>query len=547
MTHQSDSPRPVVLLILDGIGWGRRDDGDAVFLASTPHIDALQSRFGWGLLQAHGTAVGMPGDDDMGNSEVGHNAMGAGRIFDQGAKLVNRAIETGAIWEGAAWREAVARARAGGTLHLLGLVSDGNVHSHVDHLRAMIDRAVVDGVRRLRVHGLTDGRDVGKRTALRWFGPLDDSLRALSTDGRDYAFATGGGRMHMTMDRYEADWAMVKRGWDCHVHAVGRRFPTVTDAIETLYAEDPSIDDQWLPAFVIDGYDGMHDGDAVLLFNFRGDRAIEISRAFTEPDFRAFDRSGPDGRPPPEVSFAGMMEYDGDLHVPPSFLVAPPVITGTVGDHLAAAGKTVYVVSETQKFGHVTYFFNGNRSDPPRGEERAEVPSLQVPFDQAPAMSADAVTQHAAAAIRSGRYDHVRINLANGDMVGHTGVLDATVTAVGVVDRCVGAIVDATFDAGGVLVLTADHGNADEMFRVDRKRGTYALGPDGQRIVSTSHSLNPVPVVVADPSGRWRLRDPAPDRPMGSIARIGGTLLDLLGLPVPPDYLDSLVRPAARP
>ncbi len=534
--------RPVVLLILDGVGWGRRDDGDAVFLAQTPHLDDLQTRFGWGLLAAHGTAVGMPSDGDMGNSEVGHNAMGAGRVFDQGAKLVNRAIETGAIWEGEAWRQAIARAQAGGTLHLLGLLSDGNVHSHVDHLRAMIDRAAADGVQRLRVHGLTDGRDVGKRTALEWFSPLADHLLHLSADGRDFAFATGGGRMQMTMDRYEADWAMVKRGWDCHVHAVGRRFATVSEAIETLYAEDPATDDQWLPAFVLDGYGGMHDGDAVLLFNFRGDRAIEISRAFAEEGFDAFDRSGPGGRPAPDVSFAGMMEYDGDLHVPPSFLVAPPQISGTVGEHLEAAGKQVFAISETQKFGHVTYFFNGNRSEAPTGEERYEEPSLLVPFDRAPGMSAEAVTARAASAIRSGAFDHVRINLANGDMVGHTGVLHATVQAMGVVDRCLGAIAAATFDAGGVLVVTADHGNADEMFRFDRKKQAYAVDTAGERVVSTSHSLNPVPVLVADPAGRWRLRERNGSEPLGSIARIGGTLLELLGLPCPADYMPSLVQ-----
>ncbi len=540
-------PRPVVLLILDGVGWGRRDEGDAVHLADTPNLDGLMQTFGWGLLQAHGTAVGMPSDEDMGNSEVGHNAMGAGRVFDQGAKLVNAAIASGRVFQGDAWQQVIARGQQGGTLHLLGLLSDGNVHSHVKHVHALVDAAMQAGVRRLRVHGLTDGRDVGKRTALDWFGPLADRLATLSADGdRDYAFATGGGRMHITMDRYEADWDMVARGWACHVHGVGRRFDTVQDAITTLYRDDPKVDDQWLPAFVIGDYDGMKDGDAVVFWNFRGDRAIEISRAFTQPDFDAFDRSGPDGRPAPDLLYAGMMEYDGDLHIPPRYLVEPPEIQDTVAGQLAAAGRHVLAISETQKFGHVTYFFNGNRSDAPAGEDRIEEPSVNVPFDQAPAMSAVAVADAAAAAIRSGTYDHVRINIANGDMVGHTGVLPATVEAIGVVDDCVGRLALATRDAGGVLLVTADHGNADEMYRVDRKRDAYAVDDQGQPVPSTSHSLNPVPVIIADFTGAYRLDASEPGAPVGGLAQIGGTVLQLSGLPVPDGYLPGLARRVDR-
>jgi len=538
------SPRPVVLLILDGVGWGRRDDGDAVSLARTPTLDALMAAAPWGLLKAHGTAVGMPSDDDMGNSEVGHNAMGAGRVFDQGAKLVGAAIESGRIWQGQAWHQAVAATTAGGTLHLLGLISDGNVHSHVDHLRALVDQAAVQGVPRLRVHGLTDGRDVAQRSALTWFVPLQEHMAQLSQDGRDYAFATGGGRMAITMDRYEADWSMVARGWRCHVHAEGRRFPAATTAIDTLYAEDPAVDDQYLPPFVVGDYAGMHDGDAVILFNFRGDRAIEISRAFTEAGLQSFDRRGSEGRPAPTVGFAGMMEYDGDLHIPPAYLVSPPQIDDTVGENLSRAGKHAYAVSETQKFGHVTYFFNGNRSDAPKGEDRHEEPSLNVPFDQAPAMSAQAVADAADAAIRSGRYDHVRINLANGDMVGHTGVLDAAVQAVELVDHCVGTLARATAEVGGVLLLTADHGNADEMFRVDHKKGAYQRDAQGHRLPSSSHSLNPVPVILADATGTWRLRATTPGQLLGGLAQIGATVLELCEVPVPASYLPSLLTRA---
>lgn len=540
MTETSARPL-VVLLILDGVGWGQRDGSDALCVANTPNLNRLFQTEPWCLLKAHGTAVGLPSDADMGNSEVGHNAMGAGRIFDQGAKLVDEAIATGRIWGSDAWKTIVQHQ----TVHLIGLVSDGNVHSHVNHLNALISRAVVDGVKRLRVHALTDGRDVSARSALTWIEPLEAMLASLPIDG---AIATGGGRMHMTMDRYEADWPMVKRGWDCHVHAQGRRFGSASEAIRTLYAEDPAVDDQWLPAFVVGDYTGMADGEAAVLFNFRGDRAIELSRAFDEDErFTAFDRGFR-----PSVTYAGLMEYDGDLHVPRSYLVSPPSIDDTVGERLSAAGLKVLAVSETQKFGHVTYFFNGNRSARLPGETWIEVPSPNVPFDQAPAMSASAVTNEAVAAIEGGTFDQIRINLANGDMVGHTGKMSATVKALEVVDACVGRLEAAVRAAGGVLLITADHGNADQMFELDKK-GEWIWGEDGAPKPRTSHSLNPVPFVLVDCTGRWRLTEPLRDPatwawpaetlPTAGIARIGATLLTLAGLPVPPEYLPPLVAP----
>ena len=532
---------PVVLLILDGVGWGRRDETDALALAHTPTLDHLLQTRPWGLLKAHGTAVGLPSDADMGNSEVGHNAMGAGRIFEQGARLVNEAIASGRIWQSDAWRQAV----RGRTLHLLGLLSDGNVHSHIDHLRALIARAHQEGVTRLRVHVLTDRRDVRARSALTWVAPLEQELAGYG----DYRIASGGGRMVITLDRYEADWPMVRRGWECHVRGEGRRFASASEAILTLYAENSNIDDQRLPGFVVGDYAGMADGDAVIFFNFRGDRAIEISRAFDEADgFDGFDRGVQ-----PRVTYAGMMEYDGDRHIPRAYLVSPPAIDHTIGEILAEAGRRVLAISETQKFGHVTYFFNGNRSARLPGETWIEIPSPQVPFDQAPAMAAPIVAERAAAEIRGGGYDLVRINLANGDMVGHTGVMPATITALEVVDAAVAEILAATLDAGGVLLITADHGNADGMMELDKK-GEIVRGLDGQPRPQTSHTLNPVPFVLVDPSGSWGLdlplRDPAtwsaPARadelPTASIARIGATLLELCGVRPPADYLPGLVR-----
>ena len=405
------------------------------------------------------------------------------------------------------------------------------MHSHVRHLYAILDRAQLEGRQRLRVHVLTDGRDVGGRTALQWVGPLEARLSAASATGLDWRIATGGGRMQITMDRYGADWPMVARGWRTHVHAEGERFASASLAIRTLYERMPDHDDQWLPAFVVGDYGGMRDGDAVVLTNFRGDRAVEISRAFDDPNLDTFARGDR-----PDVCFAGMMEYDGDLHVPPRFLVIPPAIDHTVGDYLQRAGKRSFVVAETQKFGHVTYFFNGNRSLRPDLETWLEVPSPPGPYDRCPEMAAQAVTDAAVAAIHAGRYDHIRLNLANGDMVGHTGDLAATIIAVEVVDRCVGQIEAAVRAVGGVLVVTADHGNADEMVQLD-KRGAPLRDAEGRPLPRTSHSLNLVPCALVDPSGRWQLTAGE-----AGLAQLGATVLVLCGLPAPSDYLPSLVE-----
>ena len=515
---------PVVLCILDGVGWGRHDEGDAVYLADTPNMDALTRDVPWTLLSAHGTAVGMPSDGDMGNSEVGHNAMGAGRIFDQGAKLVAHAIETESIWRSAAWKKAIKSP----TLHLIGLVSDGNVHSHISHLHAMLKQAAADGVPRVRVHALTDGRDVNARSALTYIEPIEALMSSLNGD---YAFGSGGGRMHITMDRYDADWPMVQRGWAVHVEGTGRRFSSASEAIRTLYSEDDAVDDQYLPEFVVGDYDGMNDGDAVILFNFRGDRAIEICEAFTREDFDEFTKAAN-----PSVFFAGMMQYDGDRQIPPNYLVEPPAIDCTVGEQLEAAGLRTFAISETQKYGHVTFFFNGNRGEQPACETWEEIPSVNVPFNRRPTMSATEITDRAVRAIESGDYDHVRINLANGDMVGHTGDLQATIDAVACVDSEVGRLMDAVKSSNGILLLTADHGNADQMFNIDKKSGAYTAVP------CTSHSLHPVQFWVYAPSDTVHLAVETGPIVSGSIARIGGTLLALFGIPLPDGYLPSLIK-----
>jgi 2,3-bisphosphoglycerate-independent phosphoglycerate mutase len=519
---------PVVLCVMDGVGWGRRDAGDAVHLASMPHLDRMMSQQSWCLLKAHGTAVGLPSDSDMGNSEVGHNAMGAGRTFDQGSKLVGQAIESGRIWRSAAWQSATATE----TLHFIGLLSDGGVHSHVNHLHAMIKQAVKDGVGCIRVHLLTDGRDVPGRSALDFIKPLEALLHGLPAD---CAIATGGGRMRFTMDRYEADWSMVERGWALQVHAQGRRFPSASTAVQTLYAEDADIDDQYLPSFVVGDFGGIQDGDGVLMFNFRGDRAMEICQAFEADDFAHFDRGCR-----PQVFFAGMMQYDGDLHIPRNFLVEPPCIDNTVSHFMGEAGLKTLAISETQKFGHVTYFFNGNRGECPAGEDWVEVPSLSGPLDQAPQMMAREITQGAVRGIQSGGYDHIRLNLANGDMVGHTGDMAATIRAMEIIDECLGRLAEATAQAGGVLFVTADHGNADQMYQVDKHTGAYAVDGRGRLEIRPSHSLNPVPFVLHDCSGRWQLNESS--RHGSGLAQIGSSLLQVTGVAIPDQFQPSLIQ-----
>ncbi len=521
---------PIVLCIMDGVGVGAGGEDDAVASARTPNLDRLKKQCPYRTLRAHGTAVGMPSDKDLGNSEVGHNAMGAGRIFDQGAKLVDVALRDGTAFETEVWQRLI----AGNTLHLIGLVSSGNVHSHVDHVHLMIARAIRDGVKRLRVHVLTDGRDVAARSALQWVIPLEKALAEATAAGRDYAVASGGGRMLITMDRYEADWEMVARGWRCHVLAEGPKFASAQQAIETFYQQNDDVNDQYLPAFVVAGSEsGISDGDSVLFFNFRGDRALELTRAFEEPGFNKFERQRV-----PQVFYAGMMQYDGDLKLPRQFLVPPPNINHTVGEYLAHNGLRTFACSETQKYGHVTYFYNGNRSGyiDASLERYVEVPSDNVPFDTRPWMQAAQISDAAVAAIASGRYDVVRLNYANGDMVGHTGDLEATRIAIEVVDRQIGRLEKAIHACGGVLLITADHGNADEMYS-RTKGGDISRNSDGIPLPRTSHTTRPVPLYLVDPRQQLSLAT-ASD---AGIANLGATVLELCGLTAPTMYLPGLV------
>jgi 2,3-bisphosphoglycerate-independent phosphoglycerate mutase len=487
---------PLVIVVMDGYGITPATEGNAIAMARKPNLDALMAAYPHTLLKAHGKAVGLPSDEDMGNSEVGHNAIGAGAVYEQGASLVNQSIASGKLFERQAWKDIVGNARNGGTLHFLGLFSDGNVHSHINHLTAMIKRAKVEGVKRVRVHVLLDGRDVGETSALDYVLPFEKFLSEVSSADFDAQIASGGGRMKITMDRYEADWGMVERGWKTHVLAEGRTFASAEEAIETLRAEAGKVIDQDLPPFVI-ARDGkplgpIMDGDSVVFFNFRGDRAIEISRAFEEEKFPYFDR-----KRVPKVVYAGMLEYDGDLHIPRRYLVAPPEIRNTLGEQLASMGVTQLAISETQKFGHVTYFWNGNRSGKfdEKTETYIEIPSDRVSFDERPWMKAAEITDAMIEQLKSGKFRCARLNYANGDMVGHTGNLRAATMAIEAVDLELGRLLKVVDALDGMAIITADHGNADEMFEIDKKTGRPALDKAGHIKAKTSHTLNPVPCI----------------------------------------------------
>lgn len=527
---------PVVTIIMDGIGIGPQDDSNGIHVAHTPVLDELFREPLMVQLKAHGKAVGLPSDKDMGNSEVGHNALGAGRVFAQGAQLVNEALTTGSLYEGNSWQEVVARSQKGGTLHFIGLVSDGNVHSHIDQLYQLLDRCAQESVARVRVHALLDGRDVAQKSGLDYIGPLEEKLRTLSHEGRDYRIGSGGGRMVTTMDRYNANWQVVENGWKAHVLGQGRRFASGAQAVESYYREDPNMTDQYMPSFVIEA-DGqpvgtIEDGDSVVFFNFRGDRAIEISRAFEEEIFDEFDRVRV-----PEVFYAGLMQYDGDALIPKNYLVQPPAIDRTLGEYFCATRVTSYAISETQKFGHVTYFWNGNRSGyiDDQVERYEEIVSDKITFDLKPWMKAGEITDKVVEAIASGSYKFIRLNYANGDMVGHTGIVQAVRIAVETVDLCLGRVLSAVKEAGGIAVVTADHGNADCMW-TDKK---------GQIAPMVAHTLNPVPFVIKDYSGANSFSLANHDKPLG-LSNVAATLCVLLGYEPPSGYDPSIVKLAAQ-
>lgn len=534
---------PVFVVVMDGIGIGKNNEGNAVYLADTPHLDVLMEKHPFIPIAAHGTAVGMASDADMGNSEVGHNAIGCGRVFDQGAKLVANSIQTGSLFAGETWLKAIQNVKDHqSALHLIGLLSNGNVHSHIDHLFALIEKAEAAGLKKVFVHILLDGRDVSETSALEFVQPLEDLLSKFNNNGRTYKIASGGGRMITTMDRYEADWRIVEKGWQVHVLGEGRGFNSAKEAIETFRNEKPGIGDQDLPAFVINEKNQpvgrIQDGDSVILTNFRGDRAIEITQAFENESFDKFER-----KRFPKIFYAGMMQYDGDLKLPHHFLVNPPAIKETMSEYLVNSKITQYAISETQKFGHVTYFWNGNKSGyfDKNLECYKEITSDVLPsFAERPWMKAAEIADETIKQLATGKFKFGRLNFANGDMVGHTGDMQATRIAVEVTDQQLGRFLKIVDRLNGVALITADHGNADEMYELDKK-GNFIINSKGGYKPKTSHTLNPVPFIVYDGSGKLKVKIKSELKKPG-LSNIAACCFNLLGYQAPADYDESLLE-----
>ncbi|KAL6616280.1 hypothetical protein ACP70R_038550 [Stipagrostis hirtigluma subsp. patula] len=546
--------KTVAVVVLDGWGEANPDKYNCIHVAQTPVMDSLKNGAPekWRLVKAHGTAVGLPSDDDMGNSEVGHNALGAGRIFAQGvlvlsallAKLVDAALASGKIYDGEGFKY-IKESFDNGTLHLIGLLSDGGVHSRLDQVQLLLKGASERGAKRIRVHILTDGRDVLDGSSVGFVETLENDLLQLREKGVDARIASGGGRMYVTMDRYENDWGVVKRGWDAQVLGEApHKFKSALEAVKTLRAE-PNANDQYLPPFVIVDESGnavgpIVDGDAVVTFNFRADRMVMLAKALEYADFDKFDRVRV-----PKIRYAGMLQYDGELLLPKRYLVSPPEIDRTSGEYLVKNGVRTFACSETVKFGHVTFFWNGNRSGyfDETKEEYVEIPSDSgITFNVKPKMKALEIAEKARDAILSGKFDQVRVNLPNGDMVGHTGDIEATVVACKATDEAVKIILDAIEQVGGIYLVTADHGNAEDMVKRN-KSGQPLLDKSGGIQILTSHTLQPVPVAIGGPGLHPGVKFRS-DIETPGLANVAATVMNLHGFVAPGDYEPTLIEVA---
>ena len=528
---------PLIHVVLDGWGVGAADETNAVNKANLPVMSRLIRGCPYTQLWTHGKYVGLPNEKDMGGSEVGHMTMGAGMVMEQGPTLIQNLLQSGEFFENPVLSRIIQNCVERDTpLHLLGLLSNGNIHSHVDHTEAIIRHAFQSGIRRCYLHALLDGRDVGVQSALDFTEPFEKLFSELKGQrpGIDYAFASGGGREVITMDR-DNNWDKIETGWQIHVQGQSEnQFPSIRDAIEHFRKQNPEIIDQDIPGFVIirngEAVGRIEDQHALIFTNFRGDRATEFSQAVLADDFPYFERYRC-----PEVLFAGMTQYDQDNQIPPDYLVGTPVVEEPFGKRILELGLKQFRLSETQKFAHVTFFYNGGYREPldPLQENYHFIASDKIPsFAERPAMKAPGISKKAVEFINSGEYQYGLINFANADMVGHTGDFQATVRAVEAVDAALDNIVRAIDAVNGLLVITADHGNADEML-ISNQNETLEI--------STKHSLNPVPFLIYDPlyNGDYRLKPFGQDY-NNNLSNIAATNFLLLGQAVPDDLAPSL-------
>ena len=506
---------PVVLVVLDGWGESPEPDGNAIRRARTPVYRALRDGYPSARLTTCGEAVGLP-PGQMGNSEVGHMNLGAGRIVFQDLTRIDQAIAGDGLAANAPLTTLLDACARGATLHLVGLVSDGGVHSHQRHLHALVKLAAGRDVGRVLVHAVTDGRDTAPNGGAGYLAALDRCFGDAGV-GR---VATVTGR-YWAMDR-DHRWDRTRRAYEAMTRGVGERATDPVAAVERAYAR--GVGDEFIEPCVITTDDDrpaglLRDGDAVVFFNFRADRARQLTRALAFADFDGFER-----RSPPALRVLTLTQYDATFGLPVVF--PPQTFSGNLAQVLAAHGRTSLRLAETEKYAHVTYFFNCGEEKPRPGEDRILVPSPSVPtYDLQPSMSAAAVTDHLVADLAGRRHDVVICNFANADMVGHTGRLDATVAAVETLDDCLARILAAARTAGATVIVTADHGNAEQMW--DAERG----GPH------TAHTTNPVPVVLAGPDvdAGMPLRD-------GALRDVAPTMLGILGIPTPPEMTGRDLR-----
>lgn len=515
---------PVVLVVMDGVGLSPKTEGNALKAAHLETLRKLIKHYPTAKLGAHGDYVGIP-SQDMGNSEVGHNAIGAGEIVAQSTKAVDDAIIGEKAFHEPVWQNAIANVKDHhSTLHFMGIFSDGNVHSNIKHLEKMLDQAHQEGVERVRIHILIDGRDVPPVSEPKYIRRLEKFIHDLGDP--DYKIASGGGRMVITADRYQSDWGMVEKGWRTHVLGEGRQFPDAETAVKTYRAEIPDLQDQYMPPFVI-AKDGqaigtINDGDSVIYLDFRADRAIEISMAFTYNDFPYFDRIRR-----PDVYYVGMTEYNSDTHVPALTIVRPPEFRHPLPQYLAEKGIKQFAISETVKFGHITYYFNGNSYETPNGETDVDIPSDTAPFNTRPWMKSAEITDRLVEAIESGEYQFLRVNYPNGDMVGHFAELEPTIIALEAVDICLARIISAVRKAGGVVLITADHGNAEELI-------------DASGTAKTAHTTNPVPCILVDDTENAKHYELAQGD--FGLANLASTIAILLGQKPEPSWLPPIIH-----
>ena len=575
---------PIVLVVMDGVGLSAHRSGNAVRQAYTEFLDSAMLKYLNIPLQASGEAVGiMPGQ--MGNSEVGHNALGSGQIIKQGVAQIEAAFATGDIWLSKAWQGAIkylkANEKVHPTLHFAGIFSDGGVHSDIKHLEQMIKQAYSEGVRKIRIHCVFDGRDVSPQSEPKYIERLEKFCSQFKD--ADFRIASGAGRMVAVADRYESDWGMVKLGWDMMVHGKApRQFKSATEAIKTFRKENPKIQDQYLPAFVIVEdlasrsvlasrsikakdtsinsarkvvpVGKVQDGDAFIYYDFRADRAVEIAQAFTEKDFDKFDRSNAGAKVTrnknvaarvendklslkpqakmkfskaevaskkkasnwlPEIFFVAMTEYNSDKHLPKNILVPPVKIADPLNVFLGHNKVSQMAISETVKFGHITYYFNGNSYKKMPREGQVEIVSDALPFNTRPWMKSAEITD--AALVSMEKFQFVRLNYPGGDMVGHFGELEPTIVAMEAIDLQLSRLAKKVDELGGMMIITADHGNAEELL-------------DKNGVAKTAHTTNPVPCIFYDNTTNAKKYSSANLKDAG-LSNVAATIAILLGLP----------------